>query len=69
MIFMIFHECRNYDGVEINTMDAEDSLWDRYVEYCREQGITPQDDADYDKWIAETGEAEGVLMDLAAAQD
>ena len=69
MIFMIFHECRNYDGVEINAMDAEDRLWDRYVEYCREQGIVPQDDVDYDKWIAETGEAEGVLMDLAAAQD
>lgn len=54
-----------YDGIEINAMDAEDSLWDRYVEYCREQGITPQDDADYDKWIDETGKAEVVLMDLA----
>ena len=56
-----------YDGVEINAMDAEDSLWDRYVEDCREQGITPQDDDDYDKWIDETNEAECVLMDLAAA--
>lgn len=53
-----------YKGKEFNLYIVEDTMWERYNEYCEENNKTPDDD-DFKKYMKENKDYVYELLDLA----